>query len=317
VRAIGGLLLLSAANTVISGMISVLYLMSRDGELPGAFQSLNRFGVPWVGAVVATSVPAVVLVISHDLEHLAALYAIGVVGAVAINITLCARHPRLHGLRRRVPMLALGILLIAIWITLAATKLHALAFVTIVLAVGLSARLATRVYAARHPRPTLLQRATYEQLSLEALALPKVLLATYGSTALAAPALAHARERGAALVVCFVREVALSQRHGADTRFRVDTDLAAQRTFTFYLDAGHRAGVPIYPVYDAGPDAPELIAEHAAVLGCQEVLVGTTRRGPLHQLLKGNFVRKLERLLPPDIPVIVLGPAHSDAPVAA
>jgi amino acid transporter/nucleotide-binding universal stress UspA family protein len=315
VRAIGGVLLLSAANTVISGMISVLYLMSRDGELPVVFQRLNRFGVPWVGAVIATSVPALVLVASHDLEHLAALYAIGVVGAVAINITLCARHPRLHGLQRRLPMLLLGIFLIVIWITLAATKLHALAFVVIVLSVGLIARLATRLYARRHPKPSLLQQATYEQLSPEALALPKVLLATYGSTALAEAALAHARQRGAALVVCFVREVALSQRHGADTRFRAETDLAAQRTFTFFLEAGHRAGVPIYPVYDAGPNAAELMAEHAAVLGCHEILVGTTRRGPLHQLLKGNFVRNLERLLPPEIPVTVLASPESAATV--
>src|SRR5688572_33197062 len=90
VRAIGGLLLLSACNTVITDMISVQYLMSRDGELPAFFQKLNRFGVPWVPALIATGVPIVVLLISHDLEHLAALYAIGVVGAVAINITLCS-----------------------------------------------------------------------------------------------------------------------------------------------------------------------------------------------------------------------------------
>ena len=38
-RIIGGLLLLSAANTAITDMISVQYLMARDGELPRSCRS--------------------------------------------------------------------------------------------------------------------------------------------------------------------------------------------------------------------------------------------------------------------------------------
>ncbi|MGC4076063.1 MAG: amino acid permease [Rubrivivax sp.] len=94
VRILGGLLLLSAANTAIGGIIAVLYLLSRDSELPTIFQLLNRFGVPWLPAILAFLVPALVLVTTHEVEHLAALYAIGVVGAVAINVALCAMHPR-------------------------------------------------------------------------------------------------------------------------------------------------------------------------------------------------------------------------------
>ena len=44
-------------NTAITDMISVQYLMARDGELPQFLQKLNRFGVPWMPAVVAASVP--------------------------------------------------------------------------------------------------------------------------------------------------------------------------------------------------------------------------------------------------------------------
>jgi len=36
------------------------------------------------------------------------------------------------------------------------------------------------------------------------------------------------------------------------------------------------------------------------------VLIGTSRRGSLHQLLKGSFQRRLEILLPPEIPVEVI-----------
>ncbi|MGE5609920.1 MAG: APC family permease, partial [Bacillota bacterium] len=53
VRIIGGLLLLSAANTAINGLISIMYVMSRDGEMPQLFQRLNGFGAPWLAAMLA------------------------------------------------------------------------------------------------------------------------------------------------------------------------------------------------------------------------------------------------------------------------
>ena len=116
VRILGGLLLLSATNTALTDMISVQYLMARDGELPQFLVKLNRFGVPWIPALIAAGVPTLVLIISHDLTSLAALYAIGVIGAVAINVTLCALHPRLRRLHRKGPMMVLGLVLLAIWV---------------------------------------------------------------------------------------------------------------------------------------------------------------------------------------------------------
>src|SRR5690348_1190225 len=176
VRVIGGILLLSATNTALTDMISVQYLMARDGELPQFMSKLNRFGVPWMPAVVAASIPIIVLLISHDLDALAALYAIGVIGAVAINISLCAFHPRLHRLYRKLPMALLGLVLLAIWITLAFTKLHALLFVGIVMVIGLTARQLNRWASGRRERPSLLRQAIMEQLTPEVLGKPKMLL---------------------------------------------------------------------------------------------------------------------------------------------
>ena len=307
VRAVGGILLLSAANTAINGLMSVVYVVSRDGELPAVFQKVNRYGAPWVGAVLATAVPIVVLVINHDLEHLAALYAIGVVGAVAINTTLVATHPRLRKPWRKASAAALGVLLLGIWVTLAFTKLHALAFVSIVLAIGLIARQATKIIARRQgERPSLLRRAILEQLPPEATVGKKYLLGTYGSVALAEPALRMCRQEEAALVVCFIRQVALSYRHEAGERFTLDTDPAAQRTFAKFLDLGHEMNVPVIPVYDTGHDAAELLAENAAIFGCSKVLIGTSRQGHLYHLIKGHFHHRLERLLPPEVPVEVV-----------
>jgi amino acid transporter len=310
VRALGGLLLLSATNTAVTDMISVQYLMARDGELPPPLQALNRFGVPWVPAAVAAAVPALVLLFSHDLESLAALYAIGVIGAVAINVSLCAIHPRLRRLRRKVPMALLALVLLAIWATLAFTKLHALAFVTIVLAIGLAARAATRKLAARRPRPSLLRRAIAEQLPADVLGGPKVMIGTYGSVELAPAAIGAARQAGAALVVSFVRQVSLSYKYDSEQRLDVDSDAAAQRTFARYLELGYEAGVPIVPVYDTGPDAAVVMAENAAIYGCDRILIGTSRKGAVYHLIKGRFQRRLEALLPPDISVQVLDASH-------
>src|SRR4029453_15254570 len=44
VRIIGGLLLLSATNTAINGLMSIMYVMSRDSKLPGFFLQINAFG---------------------------------------------------------------------------------------------------------------------------------------------------------------------------------------------------------------------------------------------------------------------------------
>ena len=306
VRIIGGLLLLSATNTAVNGLMSVLYVMSRDNELPRFFQKLNGFGAPWIGAMVAAGAPAVVLMFFHDLHTLAHLYAIGIVGAVAINCSITVFHPRLRKIWRKVAMAALAVLLIAIWITLAFTKLHALIFVLIVLAIGLSMRQLTRWAQSRRPKPSLLRQAIVEQLPVDALIRPKVMLATAGSDALADPALEVARRENAALVVAFIREVALNYRVEAESRLTLDTDPAAQALFADFLAHGHRYGVPIIPVYDTGTNGPELIAEQAAINGVAKLLIGTSRRGAIHHLIKGSFQTKLESLLPPEVKVEVV-----------
>jgi len=306
VRIIGGLLLLSATNTAVNGLMSIVYVMSRDGEMPAVFQKLNGFGAPWVAAILAAATPVVILLFAHDLETLASLYAIGVVGAVAINCSLCAFHPRLRKTWRKVAMFGLGVLLIAIWVTLAFTKIHALIFVCVVLALGLTLRRITQYAAARRPKPSLLRQAIIEQLTPDALIKPRMLLATAGSDALADAAMNRAAAERSALVVCFIREVSLSYKIEAERQLTLDSDPAAQALFADFLAHGHRYGVPIIPVYDTGHNGPELIAEQAAMNGVSKVLIGSSRRGALHTLIKGSFQKKLEDLLPPEVRVEVL-----------
>ncbi|HWB52692.1 MAG TPA: amino acid permease, partial [Tepidisphaeraceae bacterium] len=315
VRMVGGFLLLSAANTAIAGMISILYLMARDGELPTPLVQLNRFGVPWIPAIIAASVPVLVLIVSHNLDQLAALYAIGVIGAIAINISLCAFHPRLRKFRRKIPMAIMGAVLLLIWVTLAYVKEDALIFVSIVMVVGLSARQLNKMLATRKgPRPTLLRQAIMEQLHPGDLERPRLLIGTYGSDALATAALNEAKRTSSTLVVCFIRELRLDYGF---TQLSMDTDMAALRTFAKFLDLAHGIGVPVLPLYDSGNDAAVLIAEAAAMNNCQRVLIGTSRQGPIYHLIKGSFHRRLESLLPAEIPVTVIQAEPSQGPEAS
>jgi hypothetical protein len=216
---------------------------------------------------------------------------------------------------RKISALALGIFLMAIWVTLAFTKLHALVFVCIVLVIGLSARQATKYFARRKgEKPSLLRQAIMEQLEPADLAKRRILLGTYGSDVLASAALDEAKRLDAALVVCFIRQVSLSYKYDEGI-FTLDTDIAALKTFSRFLELGHDLDVPVIPVYDTGSDAAILLAENAASYGCERVLIGSSRQGALYHLIKGHFQKRLESMLPPEIPVQVVAPS-TPAPTA-
>jgi amino acid transporter len=55
------LLLLSAANTAIVAMIGLLYMMTRDQEMPPQLMALNRHGVPQIPLLIAVGLPVIVM----------------------------------------------------------------------------------------------------------------------------------------------------------------------------------------------------------------------------------------------------------------
>jgi hypothetical protein len=75
--------------------------------------------------LVATVWPLFTVIISPVMEKLAELYAIGVVGAVTVNLSMCAISFDLPMKRyERAGIGALALLMLAIWVTIAGTKLH-------------------------------------------------------------------------------------------------------------------------------------------------------------------------------------------------
>src|SRR5437867_9008408 len=124
------LLLLSAANTAIVAIIGLLYMMSRDREMPSQFRHLNRHGVPIYPLAIAIGLPAVVLLFAANFTALAGLYAIGVVGAITVNVGSCTFN-RTVGFTwyDRVLFGITFAILLFVELTLAHTKLDALQFV--------------------------------------------------------------------------------------------------------------------------------------------------------------------------------------------
>src|SRR6266567_503031 len=135
------LLLLSASNTAIVAMIGLLFMVARDGEMPRQFKRLNRHGVPIYPLLIALGLPTVVLLFAANFTSLAGLYAIGVVGAITVNVGSCAvNRPAGFTWYDRVLFSVTFIVLALVEFTLAHTKPDALFFVTCVLIGGLMLR---------------------------------------------------------------------------------------------------------------------------------------------------------------------------------
>src|ERR1700720_356192 len=138
VSGVFGFLLLSAVNTAIVDLIAISFLMSRDGELPSRFEKLNGFGVPNLGLIVATVIPAILVVAVKDIAGLAELYAVGVVGAIATNLGATSTDSKLNlAPWERALMFCTFLVMAAIEISLLIEKPGARVFAGSVVAVGL------------------------------------------------------------------------------------------------------------------------------------------------------------------------------------
>jgi len=140
-----GLLLLSAVNTAMVALSSLTHLMSRDSELPIVFSKLNRQGVPMAGLLLAIIIPAGLIISMGDISKLADLYAVGVVGAITMNLgsssTDFSKSMKKH---QRVIMFLTFLLMLSLELTLLIMKPNARIFAVIVVAAGLLLRWRTK-----------------------------------------------------------------------------------------------------------------------------------------------------------------------------
>src|SRR5213082_785512 len=310
------LLLLSAANTAIVAMIGLLYMMSRDGEMPRQFRRLNSHGVPMYPLLIALGLPAVVLLLVANFTALAGLYAIGVVGAITVNVGSCTFN-RTVGFTwyDRVLFGVTFCILFFVELTLAHTKLDALQFVVAILVAGL----ALRAYTQKRQGLTTLTvtREVAEMVSpdLEARVQPrlqegqKILVAARGITPVLGFALDEAQLRKATLCVLYVKEVAVYYTAAGTPlgRAKWQDDPEANAIMSLMLKLGTDRDLCVVPVYAVSPDAAATIVDLSATMGVDYLVIGATQRTALVNLLRGSVVTNVAQNLPDSIQLLIFG----------
>lgn len=319
-----GLLLLSAANTAMAGMISVQYVMGRDRELPTTFTRLNAFGVPWLGILTATVVCSILIVIiGGDVEKLAHLYAIGVVGAIVLNLaSTCLNRTIQVKTWERVFLGIAVVFLAAVEVTIAYEKPEAALFAGLVIAGGYGLRAMVRRAPALKPYIPKVTGAMAKWFEAPQLAedmeilssvgiLPfdpgkkKILVATRGNPELLKFAAEEAESRDANLLVLFVREMRLAFGAPGETAFRVEDDSEAVPIFMQANQLARQMKIPLMPIYCVAPSAADMILDFAGTYGVDFVIMGVTRRGTVFRALRGDLITAVASGLPQDTKLLI------------
>jgi amino acid transporter/nucleotide-binding universal stress UspA family protein len=310
------LLLLSAANTAIVAMIGLIYMMTRDQEMPRQFMRLNRHGVPQIPLLIAVGLPVVVIVTTRNFTALAGLYAIGVVGAITVNLGSCCFNRLLPiKIYHRLLFGFTFTILFLVEITLAHTKPDALFFVLCVLGVGLTVRawtlkrrgLTTVMVPQQVAHMVTPDLATTMQSRLQEG--QKIMVAARGITPVLSFALDEAQLRRATLCVLFVKEIAVYYAGGPTTlgRARWQDDAEANAIMSFMLKLGSEREVCVQPVYAVSEDPATTILDLSATMGVDYLMLGTSHRTALTSLLRGNVVTNIVEQLPDTIRLVIYG----------
>ena len=317
VGAVVGLLLLSAVNTAIAALIGLMYMLARDGEMPRSFLRLNRHGVPWWPWVLATVLPVLtVAATGADIEALARLYAIGVVGAIAMNLGSCSFNGRLPlAVHERLIMGLTFLILFAVELTIAKTNNDALFFAICVVGIGLALRgyvqrkAGLRTVTIREEIAARVAPETMPDFELNLHPGQTLMVAARGVTPVLKFALEEARVRQGSLYVLFVKELAVTFPGPLPVREppRWQNDSRASEIMTTMLKLGELNGVPVVPLYSVSESPATTILDLAATLGVDFLVLGSSHRSRLVALLKGDVVTEVARNLPENIQLLIYG----------
>ncbi len=311
---VGGLLL-SAVNTAIGAMIGLCYMLARDGEMPRNFARLNVHGVPIIPLGIAGALPFVVAALAPDLHALAGLYAIGVVGAIAVNLGSCTFNRKLS-LRwfERGIMGVTFLVLFAVELTIARTERDALFFACCVLGAGF----ALRHYAQKRAGLTTLTISKQIAAQVAPESSPEwklnlsggqaIMVAARGLTPVLRYAMEEARLRKAMLYVIYVKELAVTlPGRLAQEAPKWQEDPDASRIMCSMVELGRQTEVTVVPLYAVSDNPASTILDLAATLGIDILMLGARHRRSLAQLFKGDVANQVARELPENIELVIYG----------
>lgn len=319
-----GVLLLSAVNTAILAVIGVIYMMALDGDFPRPLGKLNRFGVPAIPLLMAAVLPVVILLFTQDFEALAGLYAIGVVGAITVNLGACTVNSRLKVTwLERALMGVTFLVLLGVELTIAYTNPHALFFALCVCGVGLGLRAYShkltglKTLTVSRELAEVVSPAAIEKLRPKMSDVgSRVMVAARGTNPVLRFALEEAKLRQAQLLVLYVKEVSVflggATSHAAagdpaKARPRWQDDPHAAAIMSLMLKLGEEAGVQVLPIFAISTDPAATILDLTATLGVDILLLGAAHRFTMAKLLKGDVVAQVAAGLPESIQLLIHG----------
>lgn len=309
------ILLLSSVNTAIIALNSLLFVLSRDKQLPHIFSKTNRYGVPKVSLVVAIIAPVIVLFAAHDMTKLASLYAAGFVGAIATNLGSTSTDKTLSLKKyERVIMFITFLVMVAIEITIFYDKEGARTFIMSTVAIGLILRalvLEKREGKGKklperkevHKEPLSVEPILTDQESADALHVHAgaVLCAVTHISKGLEYALKECQQTKRKLFILFVREQKVLQQD-LDQHWVEDKD--ACEVFDYVIQFQKESDLVF--LYDTS-DMPALnIVKHARELQVSALIMGMTRKSKILELIRGNIVTEVFKRLPKDIDLIIV-----------
>jgi nucleotide-binding universal stress UspA family protein len=245
------------------------------------------------------------------------LYAIGVVGAITVNLGSCVFNTHL-GLvwKERVIMALTGTILLAVELTLAKTKPNALFFIICILLTGFALRAISQrkrvqpeeavALAATGTASTPKTPVTFPAIPTSVNA---IMVAARGFTPVLQFAVDEARLRGAILYVLYVRVIVVAMPSPAARHEppRWQNDRPAAELMHGMLELGNKTSVKILPVYAVSDDVAASILDLSATLGIDMLVLGAPQRSSLTALLRGDVVTEVARHLPDTIQLVIHG----------
>ena len=311
-----GVLLLSAVNTAINAVVGVFYMLAQDGEMPRSLTRLNRHGVPYIPLALGAGLPVLILTFTQNLEALAELYEISVVGAIAVNLGACVSNRKLDmKWFERALMAITFVVLLGAELTIAYTKPNALFFAVLVIGGGLGLRAYShkitgiKTLTVAKEVADLVTPEAIDRLRPQLVEGQKIMVAARGPTPVLRFALDEAKLRNATLCVLYVKEIAVflgaAQTSGVRKQSRWQDDPQAAMVMSLAMKLGEEMGVPVQPVYAVSMDPAATILDLAATLGADYLMLGSPHRSAMARLLKGNVVERVASHLPENIQLII------------
>lgn len=298
-------LLLSAVNSALTALTALLYVISKDQELPKSFQTMNNFGVPIVSLAITALASASLLIFVHDLQGLADLYAIGFVGAIATNLGSTAFSKKVQlKLYSKCTMIVTFFIMAGIECTLFITKPHARNFVIAILLIGVLLRSMMKEKTEselekKHEGvlvPLTLPMPSHEQQE-------KMLCSVLNAGHTLQFALRESYSRKAFLYVLFVREQKIITHHDENETW--DQDQRATSVVDYIMmNASDLSNVCF--LYAISDSISQTIVRTAEQYQVSSVLLGKSRRSPFVAVFRGDVVNQVRKSLPKNIDLLLL-----------